>query len=254
MTTTTTDYSSAQRGVALLSGALCHLSFAAGVGLMIWGLHEGLRSGLGPFRGGAALLANALLLAQFPLLHSWLLGPRGARVLARLVPLGLGKDLSTTTFATLSSLQIGLVFLLWSPSGGEGWAPTGALRGGWELVYGLSWLAVVKTMGDAGLGTQMGWLGWVAVARGQRPRYGSFPREGSFRYCRQPIYLSFALTLWTGPVWTADRVLLALFWTAYCYLGPRLKEQRYLGRYGEDFRRYQEEVPYFLPARAGERS
>lgn len=31
-------------------------------------------------------------------------------------------------------------------------------------------------------------------------------------------------------------------------LAPRLKEQRYLQRYGDDFRDYRRRVPYLLPA------
>jgi len=107
----------------------------------------------------------------------------------------------------------------------------------------------VKGMNDAGLGTQMGYLGWTAAARGERPRYDSFPTGGMFRYCRQPIYAAFALTLWTGPVLTPDRLALAVLWTTYCLVGPLLKERRYLRRHGEAFREYQASVPYWLPAR-----
>ena len=61
------------------------------------------------------------------------------------------------------------------------------------------------------------------------------------------VVLGFALTLWTGPVWTPDRLALAAVWTAYCMIGPRLKERRYLAWHGEAFRRYQSEVPYMAP-------
>jgi methanethiol S-methyltransferase len=52
---------------------------------------------------------------------------------------------------------------------------------------------------------------------------------------RQPIYVAFALTLWTVPVWTPDQLALALSLTAYCLLAPRLKERRFAARYGDRF-------------------
>ena len=73
------------------------------------------------------------------------------------------------------------------------------------------------------------------------------PERGTFATCRQPIYLGFSLILWTAPGWTLDRLVLALVWSAYCYLGPRLKERRFAQRYGERFERYRTRTAYFLP-------
>lgn len=67
-----------------------------------------------------------------------------------------------------------------------------------------------------------------------------------FAVCRQPIYLGFALTLWTGPIWTPDRLLLATIWSSYCVLGPLHEERRYLRLHGEAFARYQQRMPYML--------
>ena len=92
-----------------------------------------------------------------------------------------------------------------------------------------------------------GFPGWGSIVRDRKPVYGSFPERGTFRYLRQPIYLAFALTLWTGPVWDADHLLLAIAWTLYCIAGPVLKERRCVAAYGERFQRYRDRVPYWLP-------
>jgi protein-S-isoprenylcysteine O-methyltransferase Ste14 len=68
-----------------------------------------------------------------------------------------------------------------------------------------------------------------------------------FRLIRQPIYVAFSLTLWTVPVWTPDQLILAVSYTAYCLLAPRLKERRFAKRYGARFDRYRTAVPYALP-------
>jgi protein-S-isoprenylcysteine O-methyltransferase Ste14 len=115
------------------------------------------------------------------------------------------------------------------------------------VLFAASWLVLGKALMDAGLALQTGALGWMAVARGRLPRFASFPTQGLFRWVRQPVYIGFALTLWTGPVWTPDRLVLAIAWTAYCVAAPRLKERRMSRRYGADYERYRSKVPYMLP-------
>jgi protein-S-isoprenylcysteine O-methyltransferase Ste14 len=249
-------YRRSQRAVALAYGIFNHLAFAAGIAAMIAGLYLGLGTGRGALHGVAAVAADAALLVSFVGLHSFLLSTRGRRVLARLAPLGLGPDLATTTFTTIASLQLLLVFVAWSPLGPVWWEAHGPTRAIATLAYAASWGLLLKSMADAGLPLQTGFLGWGSIVRDRKPSYGAFPEHGTFRFLRQPIYLAFALTLWTGPVWNADHLLLAIPWTLYCIAGPLLKERRCVAAYGESFRRYQRRVPYWLPdprrlARAG---
>lgn len=236
-----------RRAVALFYGLLCHGLFAASVVAAVVNLYGGMRWGIGPWRGWAAVLANALLLVQFPVLHSFLLSKPGRRWLRRLAPAGMGDDLSTTTFALVASVQMALVFVLWSPSGRIWWEPRGLALGGMIALYAAAWLYLIKALTDAGLALQTGALGWTSVWRGRRPQFGSFPTHGLFKSCRQPVYLGFALTLWTGPVWTPDRLVLAVLWTAYCVVGPLFKERRCTVWYGDAFRSYQARVPYLIP-------
>ena len=82
-----------------------------------------------------------------------------------------------------------------------------------------------------------------------KPKFPDMPTRGLFRVIRQPIYVAFALTLWTVPVWTPDQLALATCYTSYCLLAPRLKEKRFAARYGARFERYRAQVPYVLPTR-----
>jgi protein-S-isoprenylcysteine O-methyltransferase Ste14 len=240
-------YNRSQRLVALSYGLLCHVTFVAGIAAMVASLYSGMRLGHGPFSGLGAFGWDVFLVIQFAFLHSFLLTDRGRRFLAKLAPAELGRPLASTTFALISSLQLLITFGAWSQLGGVWWEPHGWLR--WIVcgAYAASWGFLLKAMHDAGLATQTGFLGWGAIVRNREPSYGGFTPRGTFRYVRQPIYLAFACTLWTGPVWTPDHLLLALAWTSYCVFGPRLKERRYLRVYGERFARYREAVPYWLP-------
>lgn len=234
---------------ALAWGLACHGLFVVAIALTVVALHEGMVTGLGTLTGWKAWLGNALLVLQFPLLHSFLLARPGRRVLARLAPFGLGRDLAPTTFGIVASLQLLAAFSLWSPSGVVLFQAQGLLRPLFEAAFVASWLFLVKALWDAGLGLQTGFVGWSAVLRGRRPSFDPFPQRGLFRACRQPVYLAFATTLWTGPVLTPDRLALALAWTAYCAVGPLLKEGRYRSWYGDAYRAYQARVPYLLPFR-----
>ena len=86
----------------------------------------------------------------------------------------------------------------------------------------------------------------MSLAQDKKPVFPDMPTEGLFSIIRQPIYVSFALTLWTVPVWTPDQLALATVFTAYCLYAPKLKEARFEKRYGARFRAYRNKVPYAL--------
>lgn len=235
------------RRIALAYALACHGLFALGVGGMMLNLFFGMQLGIGP-TGAGAVVWNSLLVAQFVVLHSWLLSPAGRKVLRAFVAKRLGGLLDTTVFAALSSAQVGLLFCLWSPlssatvtlTGGAWWLSLGAYLG--------ASLMLLVSMSEAGLGVQLGYTGWTALWRGDRPRYPrDFASTGLHGLIRHPIYLSFALLLWLGPVWSLDKLLLAVPLSLYCFMGPRRKEARYLARYGETYADYLARTPAFIP-------
>lgn len=234
--------------LALAFGLTVHAVFAAAVLAMILAMYFGMSESLGTVPWPQAALANLALVLQFPLVHSLLLTGPGTRWLARIVPGPHGGTLGTTTYAIIASLQLLALFALWTPSGivwwrAEGWAlyaVTGA--------YALSWALLLKASWDAGAEVQSGALGWMSLMKNARPVFPDMPTGGLFRVIRQPIYVAFALTLWTVPVWTPDQLALAILLTAYCLAAPRLKERRFEKRYGARFRDYRRKVPYAVPA------
>jgi protein-S-isoprenylcysteine O-methyltransferase Ste14 len=233
--------------LALTFGVLCHALFAAGVLAMIVAMFFGLSESLGTVAWPMAALANAALIAQFPLAHSLLLTARGGRLLARLIPGPHGQTLATTTYAIIASAQLLALFALWTPSGVVWWRAEGVAFWAMTTAYAASWLILLKASFDAGAEVQSGALGWMSLLARIRPVFPDMPTSGLFRLIRQPIYVAFALTLWTPPVWTPDQLVLAVSLTAYCLLAPRLKERRFATRYGARFDGYRREVPYMLP-------
>lgn len=237
----------ARIAVAISVGIACHLLFAAAVVSMMTAMFFGLSESLGTVPWPWAVLTNALLIFQFPLLHSFLLTPWGNRMLARLFPDRYGRTLTTTTYAIVASVQLLALFTLWTPSGIVWFRAEGGLY--WLIcaAYAASWLLLIKASFDAGAEVQSGALGWMSLLANIRPVFPDMPTKGLFRIIRQPIYVAFALTLWTVPVWTPDQFVLAVSYTAYCLLAPRLKERRFATRFGDRFFRYRAQVPYVVP-------
>lgn len=233
--------------LALGLGALCHAVFGLGVLAMIVGMFFGLSESLGTVPWPWATVANAALIIQFPLAHSLLLTGPGGRLLASLIPGQHGGTLATTTYAIIASTQLFVLFAFWTPSGIVWWRAEGVALWGVTAAYAASWLILLKASFDAGAEVQSGALGWMSLLARIRPVFPDMPTQGLFRLIRQPIYVAFALTLWTAPVWTPDQLALAVSLTAYCLLAPCLKERRFASRYGDRFERYRARVPYVLP-------
>ncbi|WP_245624112.1 methyltransferase family protein [Jannaschia donghaensis] len=230
--------------LALVWGALCHGAFAVGAGLMVCHLFFGLTRSWGAVPYPFAIAANLALLAQFPLLHSLLLTGKGRKILALIGP---DARLATTNYALIASVQLALLFAFWSPSGVILWQATGAMFWVMCAAYAASWGYLMLAIWQGGPQLQSGMLGWFAMLRGRKPEFPDMPTGGLYRVTRQPIYLGFALTLWTMPTWTPDQLALATLWTAYCVLAPIHKERRFTAIYGDRFRAYRTRVPYWLP-------
>lgn len=229
-------------------GIVCHLVFAAAVIAMIWAMFHGMSQSFGRVPAPWSWGANAALVLQFPVVHSLLLSDRGRRALRWFAPEAHAKTLGTTTFAIIASVQLLALFALWTPSGIVWWRAEGAAFVALCVAYALSWLLLMKASFDAGAEVQSGALGWMTLAQKAKLRFPDMPTTGLFRVIRQPIYLAFALTLWTVPVWTPDQLVLAVVLSAYCLLAPRLKERRFVKMYGDRFRAYRARVPYMVPA------
>ena len=242
---------------ATLYGIVCHLTYIASAVVMIWVMYTGMSAALGRVPAPWAWFANIGLLLQFPLIHSALLSKRGSAFMGRLIPGTLGKPLLTTTYVLIASIQQGVIFLFWTPTGPVLWQAHGVVLVVMTIGYAAAWLLLAKSIVDAGFAAQVGLLGWRAVVRGKPPVYPPMPRSGLFAWCRQPIYASFVLATLTVPTITPDSLAMTLVLGGYCLIGPLIKEARWSRRYGAQFTAYQARVPYWFPrwpARRGERT
>jgi protein-S-isoprenylcysteine O-methyltransferase Ste14 len=213
--------------------------------MMAYEIYFGFTRGICPLGTADNRWWNLVLLVQFPLLHSFFLSKKGQKILSRISP--LGSDMSTTTFALLSSLQLMAVFGLWTPASSVWFSPHGTVLVLWSVCFAAAWIFLAKAIVDSNLALHSGFLGWSAIVRDKKPNFAPPVERGCLKKIRQPIYLAFALILFLGPTWSFDHFVFASIWGTYCVVGPLLKERRIRERYASWYADYRKRVPYMLP-------
>ena len=234
--------------IAFLYGLLCHVIFAASVVTMLVAMFFGMSQSFGKIPAPYSYFFNLLLLLQFPIVHSFLLSSLGKKYLLYFSPKQYSKTLAPTIFALLASIQLFLLFFCWTPTQILIWEASGISYYLMCMLYSLSWLLLIWASIDAGAELQSGALGWMSLAQNKAPKFPDLPTFGLFKFIRQPIYASFALTTWTTPNWTLDQLLIAVVFTVYCVIAPIFKERRLEKRFGDKFTDYKSQVPYMVPS------
>ena len=92
-------------------------------------------------------------------------------------------------------------------------------------------------------------IGITQVMTGERVSSATnepLQRSGLNRWVRHPLYTGAFLVLWGGAisllgVWTA------IWGTLYLVIGSRFEERKLVNIYGDDYQRYQQDVPQFFP-------
>ena len=76
-----------------------------------------------------------------------------------------------------------------------------------------------------------------------RPPARPFVPQGVYRFLRHPVSLSYLSLVWLVPVVTLDRAVLIGILSVFIYVGSVVKDSRLLFCVGDEYRRYEVEVP-----------
>ena len=197
---------------------------------------------------GEALLVNAALLTLFAVQHSTMARPWFKRVWTRIVP----KQVERSTYVLLSSLALILLFALWQPIGGVVWKVEQPIVR--AVLYGLFAMGFLLVLISTFLINHFDLFGLRQVylyLRGKEYTQLRFGTPILYRHVRHPLYLGWLFAFWATPTMTIAHLVFAIATTAYIFLAIQFEEKDLIDAYGDDYKRYKQNVPMIVPVRLG---
>jgi protein-S-isoprenylcysteine O-methyltransferase Ste14 len=215
-------------------GGGAQLAFA----FTVIGLYQFLASHRAP-TGNSWLIVDIAIALLFAAPHSVLRLPRVQKKIAQ----EIGREFYGAFYCWVTCLSLAIVFIGWRSSSTTVWS-TGGIGGGMlSFAFHASWLALAYSLHLTGIGYQTGLTEWNSWRRREPLPRRQFSPRGAYAWMRHPVYLSFLGLIWFHPEMTADKLVLALVWTAYIAVGSYLKDERLAYYTGREYRLYQERVP-----------
>jgi methanethiol S-methyltransferase len=194
-----------------------------------------------------ALIANVLLLGLFAVQHSVM----ARRSFKRWWTTIVSPAVERSTFVLATSLVLALLLWQWRPIAApiiwhvENPATVKLL---W-FVFWLSWAVLFISTFLINHFELFGLRQVFAHFLGRDLPQPEFRTPLFYSYVRHPIYLGFLLSFWAAPVMTAGHLLFSVGCTGYILIGIWFEERDLIAQFGEQYRRYRDQVGMLLPSR-----
>ncbi|MBL6617236.1 MAG: isoprenylcysteine carboxylmethyltransferase family protein [Reyranella sp.] len=191
-----------------------------------------------------ALAINTLLLGIFAIQHSVMARPAFKRWWTRFVP----QAVERTTYVLLASLALAALLAHWRPILAPVWTvtnPAGVLA--LQAVFWLGWFVVLLSTFLINHFELFGLRQvWARLADASLPE-PKFRTPFLYKRTRHPLYLGFLLAFWATPTMTAGHLLFAVATTGYILIGIWLEERDLVDLFGDQYRRYRQQVSMLIP-------
>jgi protein-S-isoprenylcysteine O-methyltransferase Ste14 len=194
-----------------------------------------------------AVIVNLLLLGVFALQHSVMARPGFKRAWTRIVP----KPVERATYVLFSSAALWLLFAFWQPIPIPVWQLHGFAA---AAMQGLFFLGVLTVLYATFLIDHFDLFGLRQVVlyfRGTPYTEKSFRTPSLYRWVRHPLYVGWFMTFWFTPAMSAGHLLFASVASAYILVAVVFEERDLLELLGDDYRRWRERTPKFVPRIGG---
>ena len=191
-----------------------------------------------------ALTQDAVLVLLFAVPHSVMARPGFKAWWTKFVP----EPIERSTYVLKSSLLLFVLYWFWIPIPSVIWEVSiPALR---TLIWGLFWLGWLLALVATFLidhfdlfGLRQVYLFWM----NQRDEPSEFRTPLLYRWVRHPLILGFLIAFWAAPTMTGGHLLFAVATTAYCLIALQFEERDLRRYFGDQYVRYQRQVPMLLP-------
>lgn len=125
-------------------------------------------------------------------------------------------------------------------------------EGGWlGLRVALIGTAAALFLAGARLYSTRRFLGLEQLRTGSHPvslaETGGLQTKGIHRVTRHPWYLAALLLIWTVDDVTAANLVGKMILSLYLFVGARLEERKLVAEYGDEYRRYRQQVSMLVP-------
>lgn len=237
-----------ERSAFLVYGLLAYASFHACFLYLILFLNDGpvpftIGSGASmPL--GRALAIDVGLVALFALQHTVMARQGFKRIWTRVIP----EPIERSTFVLVTVGCLVVIMTAWAPIAGSVWhveAPT--LRGLLWGLQGIGWLTLVVSTFLMDHWALFGVRQVLAHQRGTSLPEKTFRTPLLYRVVRHPMMVGILIGFWATPDMNASRLVIAAAFSLYVLIGVRIEERDLVAALGDEYRRYQQQVPRLLP-------
>jgi protein-S-isoprenylcysteine O-methyltransferase Ste14 len=147
------------------------------------------------------------------------------------------------------------LYWLWRPIPGRVWTVQDPLTAAiLEAVFWFGWAMLVVSTFLISHFELFGLSQVFARLLGREPSAPKFHTPLLYRHVRHPIYLSFLLAFWATPSMSVGHLLFAAATTGYILIAIQLEERDLIGMFGDQYRRYREQVAMLVPLPGGKRA